>query len=88
MFNSGWLGYDFLYKKGEEADIEISEERSLYLAALSTQSYAPLVKTPILVTLSTNEYDSTFDRAFDTYSRIPKNTVSMLSVIPYSDKEI
>ena len=88
MFNSGWLGYDFLYKKDRESDIEISEERSIYLAALSTQSYAPLVKTPILVTLSTNECDSTFDRAFDTYSRIPHDTVSMLSVIPYSDKEI
>lgn len=88
MFNTGWLGYDFLYKKGAESDQEIPEERSLYLAALSTQSYAPLVKTPILVTLSTNDSDATFDRAFDTYSRIPENTVSMLSVIPYSDKEI
>lgn len=88
MFNSGWLGYDFLYKKDRESDIEISEERSIYLASLSTQSYAPLVKTPILVTLSTNECDSTFDRAFDTYSRIPQDTTSMLSVIPYSDKEI
>ncbi len=88
MFNSGWLGYDFLYKKDRESDVEISEERSSYLASLSTQSYAPLVKTPILVTLSTNECDSTFDRAFDTYSRIPKDTVSLLTVIPYSDKEI
>ncbi|HEY8419762.1 MAG TPA: hypothetical protein VIL03_04945 [Clostridia bacterium] len=88
MFNTGWLGYDFLYKKGSESDQEIPEERSLYLASLSTQSYAPLVKTPILVTLSTNDSDATFDRAFDTYSRIPENTVSMLSVIPYSDKEI
>ncbi|HEY8390955.1 MAG TPA: hypothetical protein VIL26_08440 [Clostridia bacterium] len=88
MFNSGWLGYDFLYKKNRESDVEISEERSIYLASLSTQSYAPLVKTPILVTLSTNECDSTFDRAFDTYSRIPQDTISLLSVIPYSDKEI
>ncbi|HEY8443927.1 MAG TPA: hypothetical protein VIL24_03935 [Clostridia bacterium] len=88
MFNTGWLGYDFLYKKSAETDQEIPEERSLYLAALSTQSYAPFVKTPILVTLSTNDSDATFDRAFDTYARIPENTVSMLSVIPYSDKEI
>lgn len=88
MFNSGWLGYDFLYKKNRESDIEISEERSLYLASLATQSYAPYVKIPILVNLSTNESGSTFDRGFDTYSRIPNSTLSHLSVIPYADKEI
>lgn len=89
LFNCGWQGYEQLYNRNKSSGtIELNEERAVYLASLSTQSYAPFVKAPLLALISTNDYEKTFDRSFDTFTRVPEELDAVLAVEVHTNKEI
>ncbi len=69
---AGWLAHRNVYKFGEEAVVDMAEEKRLFVAGIDSQSYAPFVKCPVLMLVATSDVYADADRAYDTYVRINK----------------
>ncbi len=80
----GWRTYRG-YKKFGDSEPEFDEERRCFIAAIDSQSYAPIVRCPVLMLCSTNDPEFDYDRAYDTFSRINPQFIDD-SVISYSIK--
>lgn len=79
---SGWAGYGLLHDTDAEQTNMFDDEHARFIYSLSSQSYAKLVKKPFLMHLNTNAEDSSFDRGFDTFSRLPQQLKTALSISP------
>jgi dienelactone hydrolase len=79
---AGWKAYAGISKYRSDEQV-LDEERYRFIAGIDSQSYAPLVKCPILMLCSTNDDRFDYDRAYDTFSRI-NPAYSSDSVISYS----
>ncbi len=67
---AGWLAYRGIGKfTGDEKHI-LDEERHRFIAGIDSQSYAPLVKCPVLLVSAINDRKYNFDRVFDTFRQI------------------
>lgn len=67
---AGWRAYRSVGKFGDNAEINMSDERHHYIAGIESQSYAPFVKCPVLMLCALRDDAVDYDRAYDTYSRI------------------
>ncbi len=70
---NGWRGYAGTHKYNEVAEANLEDERYRFIAGVDSQSYAPLVKCPILMLCATNDSRTDADRAYDTFIRINEN---------------
>ena len=68
--NAGWRVYKNIDKFSDEVDPTFTDEELQVLAGIEPQSYAKLVKCPVLMLSSTNSFIYDGDRAFDTVERI------------------
>ncbi len=67
---AGWLAYRGIAKfTGDEKRI-LDEERHRFIAGIDSQTYAPLVKCPVLLVSAINDRKYNFDRVFDTFRQI------------------
>ncbi len=84
LFGAGWIANKGVFKNGVN-NIEMNDERYRFIAGVEAQSYAPLVKCPILFLTSSNSSDFDLDRQMDTLSRIPSKNV-YLNISPKLDE--
>lgn len=78
----GWHAYRGFEKfLGKEP--EFNHERYRFIAGIDSQAYSPYVKCPMLMLCTTNDKNFDYDRAYDTFSRINPEHIS-LSAITYS----
>lgn len=66
----GWKSFSSLAKFGDNVAHNLEDETHRYIAAVEAQSYAPYVKSPVLMLCSLRDSSFDCDRAYDTYSRI------------------
>lgn len=76
---AGWLAYRGVEKFGAGSSFELDEDGRLFVAGLDSQSYAPFVKCPTLMLVSTTDSYADADRAYDTFARINPNYYSSIS---------
>ncbi len=75
---AGWLAYRGIAKfTGDEKRI-LDEERHRFIAGIDSQSYAPLVKCPVLLVSAINDRKYNFDRVYDTFRQINPNAEKAL----------
>ncbi len=87
---TGYAGWD-TYRdclKYSEMHPEMDDERFRWIAGLEAQSYAPLLRCPLLFLGATNDAAFSFDRARDTLSRIPEGRVVYDDFTPNSERGI
>lgn len=65
----GWRAYRG-YEKFLGKEPTFDDERYRFIAGIDSQAYAPYIKCPILMLCTTNDENSDYDRAYDTFSRI------------------
>lgn len=82
LFYAGWREYGLNYKNDASKDEVISMERTAYIAAMSPQSCAPYISTPMLYLTASNDILGNLDRAFDTMARINGSVVSQTYITP------
>ncbi len=83
--NSGWLGYQGLYKFSGEVDPQFSDEMFMFVAGIDPQSYAMHTTCPTLLLCATNSNKFDMDRACDTLAKMPKD---VYSAVHYSINQI
>ncbi len=84
---AGWDTYrDCL--KYSEMQPEMNDERFRWIAGLEAQSYAPLLRCPLLFLGATNDAEFSFDRARDTLARIPEGKVVYDDFTPNSERGV
>ena len=66
----GWKSFSGIAKFGANVAHNLSDDRHRYIAAVEAQSYAPYVKSPVLMLCSLRDDCFDCDRAYDTFSRI------------------
>lgn len=76
---AGWLAYRGVDKFGAGSSFELDESGRLFVAGLDSQSYAPFVKCPVLMLVSTTDVYTDADRAYDTFVRINQDYFSTIS---------
>lgn len=77
--SAGWLAYRGVDKFGAGSSFELNEEGRLFVAGIDSQSYAPFVKCPVLMLVSTTDSYVDADRAYDTFARINKEYYASIS---------
>lgn len=76
---AGWLAYRGVDKFGAGSSFELDEEGRLFVAGIDSQSYAPFVKCPVLMLVSTTDFYVDADRAYDTFVRVNQQYFSTIS---------
>lgn len=82
LFYAGWGELGRSYKNDGNKQSEITNELASYVAALSPQSYAPIIKTPLLYVTASNSEVANLDRALDTMARINGEVQSLTYISP------
>lgn len=81
VFSAGWDAYKNIYKYSDDNSLKnFDEERERWLAAISAESYAKFISSPMLFLSSTNSVYTHIERAYDTISRIPENIPTHICV--------
>ncbi len=67
---AGWLAYRGIgkFEKGENRILD--EERHRFIAGIDSQSYAPLIRCPVLLVSAINDKKYNYDRVYDTFGQI------------------
>lgn len=87
--NTGWQNYGSLYAEGKERQLGFYDEaQARYNYSISIESYARFIAKPIQFLFGTNDTDNDFDRAFDTFSRLPQTLQRALSISPRADGSV
>lgn len=81
---AGWNAYFDYDKFSDNSERNMSDERHAYIAGIESQSYAPFVKCPVLMLCSMRDYAFDYDRAHDTYCRLPNKDGSAIVYSPDS----
>lgn len=82
LFYAGWGELGRSYKNDENKQGEITSELASYVAALSPQSYAPIIKTPMMYLTASNSELANLDRALDTMARVNGEVQSITYITP------
>lgn len=87
---TGYAGWDTYRNclKYSEMQPEMDDERFRWIAGLEAQSYAPLLRCPLLFLGGTNDAEFSFDRARDTLARIPEGKIVYDDFTPNSERGI
>ena len=76
---AGWLTY-FDYDKFADNSLKnMTDNQRAYIAGVESQSYAPFVKCPVLMLCSMRDYVFDYDRAYDTFMRLPEKDGSAIA---------
>ncbi len=67
---AGWRSSRNSAKFGDNAEINLSDDRHRYIAGIESQSYATFVKCPVLMLCALRDPSFDCDRAYDTFARI------------------
>ncbi|MBP5177519.1 MAG: hypothetical protein ILP02_02925 [Clostridia bacterium] len=84
LFGAGWRKFRGIHKFGG-ADVDGSDERLRYLAAVDAHAYAQYVECPVFYMTSTNSFEFDCDRAMDTVSRVPSSYPLAINIAPRYD---
>ena len=76
---AGWLTYFDYDKFADNAVRNMNDNQRAYLAGIESQSYAPFVKCPVLMLCSMRDYSFDYDRAYDTFIRLPQKDGSAIA---------
>ncbi len=82
LFYAGWGELGRSYKNDGNKQSEITNELAAYVASLSPQSYAPIIKTPMIYITASNSEEANIDRALDTMARINGEVQSLTYISP------
>ena len=88
LFYAGWGELGLSYKNDENKQSEITNELAAYVAAFSPQSYAPIIKVPLMYLTASDSEIANLDRAFDTMARINGEISSPMYITPNSVNSI
>lgn len=75
---TGWLSYRGINKFENNLEINFDDERYRFVCGMDSQSYASLIKNPILMLCSNHDELFDLDRAYDTFARINKDVEGAL----------